>query len=886
MKIDLQGEWTLKYQNREFSVQVPGAVEKYLEKRDDPGEYSYYREFSLSPQKGKKYLLRCQGIAYGYHIFINSQSVFQGEGIWVESVVDITRWLQEENSIEIRIIRPSFDTSSPYHFRSLLFGFIPDVLFPFSGIFRPIFIEELHPYFCKDIHVDPQGVGGKVEVTAETSADLIDDYRLRITCYFKGEQIYQYETVDQKSEFYVNDPHLWSPQSPQLYQLRVELLFQKETVQQYSKSFGFREIAIDGHRVTINGVPQYFRAALHWGYYPEEMSVYQDESAIREELNKIRAMGFNAVKFCLFIPEQRYYELCDEMGIMVWQELPLWLPYDNGYLIDRIEKQFPAIVRQTISHPSLLYMSIGCELDSTVPSAIIDQIYKVISDYNTSVIICDNSGGGECFEGNTDTKSDIYDYHFYGEIHHMKRLIQEFSHESRTPKPWLFGEFNDMDTFRDTQSLQRALGTSPFWTSTDFGVNLLRYVHRGFGSDYPVYHFPEIVMDYGYQKLIPHIEEMSLKKAYWVRKYNLETVRTYQSISGYAITALRDVPITATGLIDDFGEMKFSKQSMQMINGDVVISMLPPLRRSWYRGSDIYDSHDVYNFQEGETLNNRIIISSNLVEDLHTTLTVVCRTEGVDLHSVTYPISVQASLSQEYMELAIPLPERGKPTRYELEVNVGKYQNRWDIWTYAKSYNTSFTLYDPSNIFDQIEENFPCDRLTTIPKNLESKVLLTTVYTEAIETLRQSGVNIVYIQQGDGLLPFEYLPFWRENVTILHKNPQFAQLQHLGFDGPNFLSLTTKIGFDAKMLRKIYPNYTPLITRVDNRNFRLHEYAIFIAPQEKTLKKGGNMVITSFDFGAGQGDQARDFSRNYFGKAMLDALLHISREAIDETSKK
>ncbi len=875
MSIDLQGTWILRYNNTERPVEVPGVIEKYIEKRDEPGEYSYHRKFSISQNLEKRYILHCQGISYAYRIVINSDEIFEGEGIWQTSSVDITDSLKKDNHIEVIITRPSFDASSPYHFRSLLFGFIPDVLFPFSGIFRPLFIEEVHPVYCQNIQINSDVKDRSVSVCATMSSDLTEDYQLRFCCFFADKEVFRSEIHSTKCTFSLDSVQLWTPPKPNLYQLRIEVLYNGTVVHRSCKKFGFREIAVNGSMIKINGDKQYFRGVLHWGYYPEEMSVYQNEAAIRQELSLIKSMGFNGIKFCLFIPDQRYYEICDELGIMVWQELPLWLPYDNGYLIDRIQHQFPQLIQQVISHPSLFCISIGCELDSTVPTEVLDSIYDTISSCGSSVLICDNSGGGECFDGNIDTKSDIYDYHFYGEIHQMNRLIQEFTHKSRKSKPWFFGEFNDMDTYRNIDAYKNNQGEVPYWANKDFGINLLRYVHQGFGSDNPVYNFTETVAAYGYQNLLPHIEKMSLRKAYWIRKYNLETVRTYNTISGYAVTALRDVPITTSGLIDDHGSPKFSQSSMCMINGDMVISMLPPLRRCWVHGADMFDSHDRYNFQEGTPIDNRVIISSCLSFDYSACIEVCLTQNGNTLHRDTYPVTVQCCEAKEYIQLNLPLPETGRVERYDLRVQVGEYHNQWYIWSYPTHYKTPFSLYDPTHIFEGIESFFSCKKLSAIPEHLEG-VLLTTVYTPEIEMLHKKGIHLIYINQGLDDIPFEHLPFWRENVKVVHNNPYFDELQHLGFDGANFLSLTTKIGFDALILRKIYPDYIPLITRVDNRNFRLHEHAFFVPG------KGGqgNMIVTSFNFSAGVGDQSRSFDRNYFGGAFLNTIVQIAKKGL------
>ncbi len=131
----------------------------------------------------------------------------------------------------------------------------------------------------------------------------------------------------------------WSTKTPHLYNIEVVLNNDSEYKDTFICKRGFRKISIEEEKILLNGERQYFRGILHWGYYPKEMTFTSDKEKIREEVTKLKKQGFNAVKFCLFIPDKYYFELCDELGILVWQELPLWLPYDTGYLQDRIEKQ-------------------------------------------------------------------------------------------------------------------------------------------------------------------------------------------------------------------------------------------------------------------------------------------------------------------------------------------------------------------------------------------------------------------------------------------------------------------------------------------------------------------------------------------------------------------
>ncbi len=865
--MDLCGKWNLCYDNTSIVVEVPGVIEKYVDKKDEKYDYYYSRTFKLDKKENKNYILNCEGISYGYIIFINGKEVIKYEGIWEHLKVDVTKYLEKENKIEIKIIRPNFEKESPYFYRSLLLGFIPDVLLPFSGIFRPIYIDEKNVSYIEDCRVfadydNNQFVidcKGKNLTNCEVSVNVVNPNKEVTVC----------KSNNTKFNIPV-DVIKWSTSQPNLYTVEVNLCKDDEILDTYTCKRGFRKIKIEEEKILINGEREYFRGILHWGYYPEEMSFTTSKEKIYKEVMMLKEQGFNAVKFCLFIPDKYYFQLCDELGILVWQELPLWLPYDNGYLYDRIEKQYPKMMKNFIDNPSTFLVSIGCEMDATVPQEQINRIYDNIKSYNSTAIICDNSGSGECFEGNTDNKTDIYDYHFYPEINNMQNLIDAFNHESRDKKPWLFGEYNDMDSFRNLKTIVKKFGKKPFWASSEYSENLLRYVHQGFGSDNPVYYFDDIVSKYNYENLLEELEKIGLEKAYDIRKYNLETTRSNDSISGYSITAIRDVPITSCGIVDDFGSPKFSNEKMNMINGNIVITMLPKLGRQWYRGSDIYDRKDIFNFENGSYINNRIVISNHLSKNFIGVLSTKLLDENnQEVFNSEMPIEVKGNKSKYYSDLSIKLEESNEIKRYTLEINFNGNTNKWDIWGYPKAYNTpKFYIFDNMNMFEKLEDTFDCEYINDF-NDLKNCIFVTTVYNEEVKKLRNKGVKILYIQNSNGYYSFDYVPFWRENVKYIQKNMYLDELKHKGYDGLNFISLTTNIGFDSCKVKEQYPNYNSLIKRIDNRNFKTHEI-IFEVNDEKE-----KMIVTSFDFSGGKGSQSRSFESNYLAKGLLDKLVKI-----------
>src|SRR5438477_11268622 len=70
----------------------------------------------------------------------------------------------------------------------------------------------------------------------------------------------------------------------------------------------------------------YPRGLLHWGWYPDLGHPNPPEETIRREIRQAQSLGFNLIKFCLWVPPHHYLELMRQEDIQAWMELPIWMP--------------------------------------------------------------------------------------------------------------------------------------------------------------------------------------------------------------------------------------------------------------------------------------------------------------------------------------------------------------------------------------------------------------------------------------------------------------------------------------------------------------------------------------------------------------------------------
>ncbi len=166
----------------------------------------------------------------------------------------------------------------------------------------------------------------------------------------------------------VDDPALWSPSSPSLHTLRIRTFRNSKKTDCDSVRIGFRDCRFDPQKgLFLNGKP----LKLHGACDHHDLGVFGaavNLSALRRKLSILTDMGVNALRTTHNPPAPELLDLCDEMGILVIDELfDEWrLPkVANGYaqyFDEHAENDAIAVIRRDINHPSVFLWSIGNEV--------------------------------------------------------------------------------------------------------------------------------------------------------------------------------------------------------------------------------------------------------------------------------------------------------------------------------------------------------------------------------------------------------------------------------------------------------------------------------------------------------------------------------------------
>lgn len=164
-------------------------------------------------------------------------------------------------------------------------------------------------------------------------------------------------------ELSVPEVRAWDEFSPQLYTTTLRLLAGGEVVAEQTECIGFRDVAVKGNRMLINGKPLFMRATLDCAIFPLTGYPTTDEALWSRILSQIKSYGCNTVRFHSWCPPEAAFIVADELGVYLQPEM-CWAHVGRGDSIDQwLYDEGERILAAYGHHPSFLFFACGNEMD-------------------------------------------------------------------------------------------------------------------------------------------------------------------------------------------------------------------------------------------------------------------------------------------------------------------------------------------------------------------------------------------------------------------------------------------------------------------------------------------------------------------------------------------
>lgn len=268
----------------------------------------YTRRFDALHGAGRT-LLHFGAVDHICTVMINGHVVGGHEGGYLPFSFDITGYLNGGNELTVTVTDPTDTGEQPRGKQMLRDG--KYFYTPQSGMWQSVWLERVPEKFIESIKLTPDIDNGKITLEVFPACDG------------EAEISYQKSTVahmricNGRGEAVLPDPHLWSPESPNLYDMRIGC--GEDTVDTY---FGMRKISIKDKKLCLNNKPYFQTGVLDQGYWPESLMTPPSDNAMIKDILLMKEMGFNMLRKHLKVEPARWYYHCDRLGMLVWQDVP------------------------------------------------------------------------------------------------------------------------------------------------------------------------------------------------------------------------------------------------------------------------------------------------------------------------------------------------------------------------------------------------------------------------------------------------------------------------------------------------------------------------------------------------------------------------------------
>jgi beta-galactosidase len=329
----------------------------------------YQKELAINGTADARYVLYFEGSNITTEVYVNGQKAGGHVGGYVGFDVDITDVvaLGEKNTISIRVdnsFNPNVIPSQKADF------------FIYGGITRDLWLKVLPKTHLADVRVTTPLVS-KAEATTSVvvnfgqGAVLTSKHSLAYTLTAPDGRVVVDERMKSASlgkgvPFTIpaiKDPALWSPDAPNIYTLKVELLDGNSVIDEITEAIGYRfyrfepygAFFLNGERLLLRGTHRHEEHAGYGAAMPNKLHV--------QDMEMMKDMGVNFLRLGHYPQDPEIYRMADELGIILWDELP-WCRGGMGGEVwqANTERLFREQIRQNYNHPSIFFWSVGNEI--------------------------------------------------------------------------------------------------------------------------------------------------------------------------------------------------------------------------------------------------------------------------------------------------------------------------------------------------------------------------------------------------------------------------------------------------------------------------------------------------------------------------------------------
>lgn len=350
-----------------YRMPVPGCVEQHPDFLNFRGKAAFSRKIYVNRSGALR--LEFKGVSHTGDVFFDGEQIAHHYNAFTPFSAVLPHVDAGEHELKV-LVDNTFGEHSALH--------VPNDYYTYGGITRPVAMEYVSPVFIEDIRFTPfmekNGWKAKIEVQVRSTAS--EPLSFDLTAALAGKEMAQENlSIDGNGcvsvvfEETFKNIVPWSHKNPRLYYLETALTINGASApaDDYIERVGFRTVEVAGNRILLNGEPIFLKGFNRHEDYASAGCAIPLQLMV-QDMDLMQDMGANALRTCHYPNDERMLDLCDERGILVWEE-----NHARGFDLEKMqnpnfEKQCEDCIREMITnhynHPSIFIWGIMNECAS------------------------------------------------------------------------------------------------------------------------------------------------------------------------------------------------------------------------------------------------------------------------------------------------------------------------------------------------------------------------------------------------------------------------------------------------------------------------------------------------------------------------------------------
>ncbi|WP_105619857.1 sugar-binding domain-containing protein [Vallitalea okinawensis] len=387
--------------------------------RNYQGVCRYRKHFTLEPSmENEKVILEFEGAMQVLEVWINDHQLPSHYCGYTPAVYDITSYISytDSNVLAVRLDNSDRNDVPPGKPQERL-----DFAYE-GGLYRGVTLYQTPGIYITHPLLEDQVAGGGIWVRTEDISEanatvhiqshIRNEYDQSVSYQLKQTVIdqsgsavakvitgYELDSQDERhiiQSCQVNNPHLWHPHSPYMYQVRTEIIQEDNVIDQVVTPLGIRDFAftrdkgflINGKQLKVSGA-NYHQTYIHVGNA-------MPDSLLKRDARKYREAGMLHIR-SHYPFAKAFIDECDRLGIMLIISSPGWQYYEEGIFVERVYKNLRDIVRWLRNHPSIILWEPILN-ESVMPESFQQRVHEIVHEELPL---------GPCYTGSDQGFSDV-----------------------------------------------------------------------------------------------------------------------------------------------------------------------------------------------------------------------------------------------------------------------------------------------------------------------------------------------------------------------------------------------------------------------------------------------------------------------------------------------